>query len=168
MVDANLLAALAAVASAIIAIVALYSEIRRSSFSLGVDILLRLNDRFDSSDMVETRRKVAVACLNKSWDEVDVDDVLDFFEEVGFLSRRHGIDDEVVWHEFYWRLHRYYVIAKSYIDQTRKDDPTIWEDLFHLHQRLMTIEKHKGGSDTSMELTEKQIMDFLTEESKLT
>lgn len=118
---ANTVAAQAAIVLAAISIVALYSGIRRAKFLVVVDLILRLDERFNRTEMVNSRRKAARSAFVDNWD--DVEDVLDFFEEFAFIAKRHAVDDEVIWHEFYWWIHRYFVAARPHIEETWKDDP---------------------------------------------
>jgi len=162
--DYNALSAWAAVTASLIAIIALIIESRRTRFQVGVDIFLKFNDRFFENEAMKiVRRKAANGILTGKNEEVD--DVLDFFEEIGLLLKRKAIDEKFVWHSFYHWVHRYYFLTKSYVDTVRKDDDTIWEDFVWLHDRISNYEKKRRNcSDQDLDLEESDLKEFLQDE----
>ena len=103
------LAAFAALGTAIVA----FLQIRMSRQSISVDVLLRLDAHFNSPDMKAIRRKAASFLLQRFQSHVllpddqhkcrvALDDLLDFFEGIAFLSLRKGTPDpESVWCFFF-------------------------------------------------------------------
>ena len=164
MFDYNAIIALAAVVAAVVAVYATWTESRRSYFALGIDLLFKLEVNFDDDKMRTTRRAAAEALLRDE-DKGDVDDVLDFFEMVGMLLRRGALDDFMVWHNFFYWIHGYYLSNSDYIAESRSVDPTIWADLVELYKRMASIEKkERQCSDQQLQLTEKELTEFLEEE----
>ena len=104
MLDYSALAAWAAVVAAAVAVYAIWAESRRSRFALGIDLFLRLEADFRNDRML-TARRVASKAL-RSENPSDADDVLDFFEMIGLLVRRGALDKHVVWHNFFYWIHR--------------------------------------------------------------
>jgi hypothetical protein len=92
---------LVGIATILLAAVAGYQAwlLRNSAMA---DIILKLDDRFNNT-LLPKRRKAAQA-LKRGPDEhdADIEDVLDFFETLGLLVRRHALDREVVWHTFFY------------------------------------------------------------------
>lgn len=82
--DYNGLTAWAAVATAWVAALALWTQLRSSRFAQGLDLLLRMDERFNSGDMLLARQRAAKGILEGT--DVHVDVVLDFFE----MIRRMG------------------------------------------------------------------------------
>ncbi|MFA6164479.1 MAG: hypothetical protein WC685_13750 [Methylobacter sp.] len=164
MFDYNALTAWAAVAASAVAVYAIWAESKRSRFALGIDIFLKLDANFGEDKMRTTRRAAAEALLRDE-DKGDVDDVLDFFEMVGMLVRRGVLDDYMVWHNFFYWIHGYYLSNSDYIAESRSVDPTIWADLVKLYRRMVSIEKkERQCSDQQLQLTEDKLTEFLEEE----
>ncbi len=123
------LAAFAALGTAIAA----FLQIRMSRQSIGVDVLLRLDAHFNSPDMKAVRRKAASFLLWQRFNphlvlpdtenkcRVALDDLLDFFEGIAFLSLRKGTPDpESVWCFFFGYIDYYLHAAKEHIQQAKK------------------------------------------------
>ena len=84
-----------------VSIIALWTQIRRSRFTQGVDLILKLENRFEGNLIKSARKRAAKAILNnRKSPGGDVDDVLDFFEMVGLFYRRHALDEDMVWCTF--------------------------------------------------------------------
>ena len=166
MLDYSALAAWAAVVAAAVAVYAIWAESRRSRFALGIDLFLRLEADFRNDRML-TARRVASKAL-RSENPSDADDVLDFFEMIGLLVRRGALDKHVVWHNFFYWIHRYYLLAQDYITAVQSEDPTIWADLMELHRCLVLIEKkERRCPDSKLQLSEAELTEFLKEEMEV-
>jgi len=150
------LAAFAALGTAIAA----FLQIRMSRQSISVDVLLRLDAHFNSPDMKAVRRKAASFLLWQRFNphlvlpdtqnkcRVALDDLLDFFEGIAFLSLRKGTPDpESVWCFFFGYIDYYLHAAKEHIQQAKKDDPMQWQELIRFHDQLISIERkhHRKG-----------------------
>jgi len=161
-IDYNVLAAWSALTAAVIAIVALWIESRRSRFSLGIDLLLKLDHNFKTERMCTARQTVAKAYqMNKS--ENDIDEILDFFEMIGLLTHRGALSDILVWHNFFYWIHGYYLLSRDYIKAAQSEDPTVWQNLVSLHKRLVAIEKRERRcTDSQLQLTKEELTEFLT------
>lgn len=167
-IDYNLIATWIALVSALVAIVGLWSQSRQSSFALSVDLLLKFNDRFKSEEMRKIRKATAISILDKNNSEI-YDDVLEFFEMIGLLTRRGALDEKMVWHTFYYWIDGYWHSANKYITTDMKKDPTLWQDFSYLHKRVTAIEnRERGCSDSEKKSSlEDSLNDFLREESIL-
>ncbi len=160
-IDYSALAAWSAVVAAMTAVIALLQQSKRARFALGIDLLLKLNANWDS--MRPARRAAAKALSEKPSSRID--EVLDFFEMIALLMHRGAIDETMVWHSFFYWVHRYCVLASDYIATVRRTDATIWEDLGRLHQRLIGVEKRRRRcSDSDMLLSPEDIREFLAYE----
>lgn len=156
--------AIATIAIAMGSIFAVTSQNNQSRIALGVDLVLRLDDRFNSAQFRQLRRNAASSLLKKS--SAPPDEVLDFFETIGMLVRRGVLDEEVVWHTFFYWVNGYWYAAHDYIKS--KNDPTFYEDMRYLHERLVALEKHKYNSpESEIQPSEPELKDFLIEESNL-
>ncbi len=163
-IDYNAVAAGAAVVASVAAIVGLILESRRSRFSVGLDAMMKQDEIWSSDRMTQARKAAALALRdNKPSDEID--DVLDFFEFLGYLVRRRGVDEFLVWHSYFYWLHRYKTLAAGYIATYQQRDPTVWVDMLALHKKMVEIEKHeRGGSDAGLLLSPEDTQKFFKEE----
>ena len=89
-VDYNAVIAWATLIGVVVAIWAVIAENKRSRFALGVDLIMKLDDRFNSDKMRKSRRSAAISLLNGT--NNDATEVLDFFETIGYFIRRGAID----------------------------------------------------------------------------
>ena len=141
-------------------------QIRTAKFVSGVDVLLRMEDEFQGEKMLIERKSAASVLLKKpNSTPEDMDDLLDFFESLGLLTRRGALDKEMVWNNFFYWAHRYWIAAEDYIAEKQKKDPTEWENFTKLEKDLIKIEK-KHGSTYNLKLTKNSpdIKTFLEEE----
>lgn len=165
---ADTLAAWGAVAAALIAAVALLVESRRSRFALGVELLLKMDERFSSPEMIGLRRKAAVSLQAKAYD--DVEEILDFFEMIGLLVRKGALDEEMVWNTFSYWIHRYFQCAKSHIEEARQIDRTTWENLVDLNRMILVTEareRARFGQPFDANLPNEKVQQFLGDEATL-
>jgi hypothetical protein len=154
----------AALSAAVAALVAAF-QLWQFRFAHGVDLIFNLEDRFDAPDLVNARKLAAKALQNHSSTE-EIDTILDYFETLGILVRRHVVDDELAWNSFsHWVL-RYAVLTKDHIEARRKteSDDTYWKDFEFLVKRLTKIEKKKRHLKFPPSYSEKQLDRFLKEE----
>jgi hypothetical protein len=162
-IDYNAVSAYAAVAASLIAVVALLAESRRSRFSTGLDAMMKLDDTWSGDRMRQARNAAALALRDGPSDQID--DVLDFFEFLGYLVRRHAVDEFLVWHSYFYWLHRYRTLAAGYIATQQQRYPTVWVDMLALHKKLVGIEKRESGcSDPGLVLSPEDANRFIAEE----
>lgn len=168
----------AALATAIGAVIALWVEGRRSRYSHGIDLLMKLIDRFGGDDLLETRRSLAVICLRggppvytgvATETDAHIRQILDHFELVGMLLAKGKLDADMVYSEYFGPLNMYYTLLSSYIPQCRDiyEDTSIWEDVDWLYARLGRIERMYLGKRGCIAPSGSVLMDFFTEEAHL-
>jgi hypothetical protein len=134
-------ALIAALATSVAAIIAAY-QVLLSRLTLRADLILRLDERFESSEFLNKRRAAAQA-LRTQTDLETVDEVLDFFEGLALLVRRKAVDEELAWHYFFYWLHGYWLYAHDYVRQKQGNDPALFAELPSFHERLLAIETRK-------------------------
>jgi hypothetical protein len=123
----------------IVAFAAMIWQARQTHASSSVDNMWRFLDEWDTPQMQQVRAK-ACRSLKARGDGDDIADLLNFFEELGFLVHQGALDSNTAWAMFsdwalpYWRAAGYYVK----VDQDR--DPTYWENFEHLNKTLLDIE----------------------------
>jgi len=75
--------------------------------------------------------------------------ILGFFENMGHLVRRGGLDKEMIWNKFGWYIVRYY-LALTYKNNLIEDirrkeaDPTLWEEWEWLNHEMLKIYQRRG------------------------
>ena len=157
---------------------AFYFQNRHNRFALGIDLLLKLDDQFDTPMMRASRRKASTYLKEKqrihNGSDVSIDDlehsldaVLDFFDQVGYFLKRGALERGAVWSAFYHQVHHWYSNAEEYITSQRQRDATIWENFKYLDTQLVAEQmRHKRTNlDPSIKLSKEDLLDFLRNES---
>jgi hypothetical protein len=82
-----------------------------------------------------------------------VDDVLDFFETVAFLTKRRCIDPSRVlkvkttYQTFFWPMANYWVLHRDHILSAQREERSVWREYSNLMQRLLAQEKEPSLED---------------------
>ncbi len=164
MIPLEVAVALSSVAGMVIALVALVLELRNQRFSMGVDLILRLAEQYDSKEM-RKRRKSAAGSLRDEKPNQQLDDVLNFFEMVAYLVKKQAISPNLVWHKFDYWIRGWWFSSLDYIRRTQKEDPSMWKDLAELRETVSKIDSKESGSSVSGTiLSGDKIRDFLGQE----
>lgn len=112
--------------------------------TLQANTLLQLTDKFDSPEFQGKQKKAAQACLANLATKnpgVDVDDVLDFFEDLAFMVTNGALDERMMWHGFHHWVRVYYQASEQYIISRRREEPAVWYGLCEIYPRLNALEK---------------------------
>lgn len=170
------LTSIATIALVLVTAIAFYCQSRQNRFALGIDLLLKLDDRFN---MMRASRQNAATYLKEKQGirtgidvsikdlEHDLDEVLDFFDQLGYFLKRGALERGAVWSMFYDQVHHWYCNAEEYITSQRQIDTTIWENFEYLNAQLVDEQmRHKRNNlDPSIKLSEKDLVNFLNNES---
>jgi Domain of unknown function (DUF4760) len=141
--------AIASLALALVAAVALWVESRRHRFAQSVDLVMKLEERFNSAECRKLRNLAAKCLRDKLYKDAenpckeDADEVLDFFETVSYLLESGALDERIVWHTFYHWIMGYYQAAEEYIKMKREKESTVWEDFVKLARRMAALEPYQ-------------------------
>jgi len=123
---------------------------------------LRFQTKFDQMG----RQRLAAATLlrdkrellsdvKKNQKELEgIDDVLDFFEDMGFYIQGDYLTPEVAHHQFYHWLRGYYLSARAYIDAWQTIESARWKNVEKLYKATNEIE-----FDHPRHITEEQFND---------
>jgi len=83
----------------------------------------RFDDRFYGNEIMDARFRAAKALkdnpgrIERTDAELEeIDDLLDFLEDLGFYQRGDQISPEVAHHHFYYWIRAYYLAARDYIE----------------------------------------------------
>lgn len=129
-----------------------------------MDRLMRLEDRFEGERMCSFRMAAAKSLQVGRFEDGQA--VLDFFEMIGFYTRRNALDLEAVWVSFSWWERRYFEAMAPLIEKRRKRDATLWCDLVWLDSGIQAMQKKKNSGQAEL-LSEENIADFLENEATL-
>jgi hypothetical protein len=151
---------------ATVGLIGLWYQARRARYTLSIDLVLKLSDRFDSPEMRATRVRAAQALLRAPTEgNTAVDDVLNFFEELGFLVDRRAVDAEAAWEFFYYWVARYYHATLEYLQTMEAEQPAEAEAYRHFHRlygQLEPIERDRLNEEGQqwVPLSNERIEDF--------
>lgn len=180
--DYDALTAWTGLGTALVAIWALRSESLRHRFSTSIDLVMRLEDQFATERMYRNRRRAACAIRAGSLDDAvnEIDEIIDFFEGVGFLVENGALDKRAAWTCFFSYMYRFCHLVGEYIDRERRRDPTLWQGFIDLYRVLHAIEQKdrhrqwrlKPGTvftcrKLPRDLNKKDLEQFLIEEASL-
>jgi hypothetical protein len=127
-------------------------------------------------DEMYPKRKKAAESLRRKHDSdrknidpsinelVDVDDVLDFFEDIGFYVKGGQISAEVAHHHFYHWIRGYWKASRDYIESRQQLESTIWSHIGELFDTTWDIESSYTNRSKEQEL-EDDVLTFLNEEA---
>lgn len=151
------------------------NELARLSFE--VDMMLKLEDRWESPIFLDTKRKAANYVKEHFFTddgellEVDhldenAERLLGFFEQLGDFVKQGFVRAESVWHRFGFRLRQYWVLYRPAIEKVREDvkDPTIFEDFERLDALMSDLDRRHGIGDEV--ITNQQLRRTVEAESK--
>jgi hypothetical protein len=165
-IDYNAIIAGTAVLASLTAIYAIWAESRRSTYSLGVNLLFKMNDEFAQPEF-KIKRKAAVKFLLKNesdfntWTCIELDDILDFFQIIASLTYKGILDKNLVWEFYSYWFEFYYTCTKEYISFCNITSQGSWEDLEWLHKTLTRITVRDSRKSYSPP-TPEEIIDFLS------
>ena len=175
-IDYNMVTALMAIVSSLVAIYAVVNEGRRSGFSLRMDLLFKINDQFNHPDFTQKRKNAAKFILKlkdkqnySKWSSSDLDDILDLFQAVSSLTERGALDKDILWEYYSYWLLNYYEVSKEYIAFIQKEYPQTWESVEWLYKVFVKLE-NKEYKVTKRKYTvrsQTELIEFLVDESKL-
>jgi len=150
----------------VLTLVYLRSQIKGAREVSGAEFLLRLNDRYNSKEMVKNRRDLAKV-LAEGMRKEPPSAVLDFFETVGLLMREELLKVELVWQYFGWPTLHYWQAVKKWVNEFRQQerDQTIYAEFEYLSGEMMKVEQRRRGFPLDLE---KETASFLEYESSLT
>lgn len=120
-----------------------WAQIKANRNVSGLQILLRLEDKYDK-DLLEVRSRLSMQ-LHSLGVPVpqDAEEVLDFFETLGHLSKRKLIDQKLVQNTFSIPIRCYLIALETYIQSLRQryNDITIYDQAEWLYRSILKKER---------------------------
>lgn len=163
--DWAMVSAWAAMTTAVGAIVAIWLQNRHARITRSLDLLIRLDGKFDSDRMRELRRKTAQGFLEDKF----VDEgyyVLDFFEEAGLLLRMGAIHQEILFESFYHSPLAYWFTARKHILEMRRTNKELYDNFEYLAERDLEYAQKKTGESSKKMENEAYWKDFISRETQ--
>jgi len=129
---------------------------------------------FDSSEWLDHRSRFAKMLLdNRTGIDPRRDTpVLEFFEELAYMTRRGVLDTGMVWNSFFWVIEHYYpavTAPPNLLEKARKESGsrTLYRELIWLHKELCIVCAREEGSAQYRPPTDDEIKQFLEDEVHL-
>lgn len=142
--------------------------------SLSADVFARLTEKWDSTSMRKRRKHLAQALLTKRPEEVEsrlVEDVINFFEDLGTMLRNKYLETETIWHAFSTSIRLYWAgCGEKYVTDMRDrfSDPTFYTEFEFLAKKMDSKEARKRRKKLSeVKLSTRAVTVYLNEESRL-
>jgi hypothetical protein len=140
-------------------------------------LALKYLDIFCDKELIESRQKACQHYLkHKDW-PLEIEDVLDVLDDLGFYVQTIHVSRDVLHQYFCWWVIGYVTLADDYIKTRRAGDsakgipadPTRWEHCKLLLHEIQAVEAVRlravGATDHKLDWTEAQKMRFLREEA---
>jgi hypothetical protein len=141
--------------------------------ALTADVFSRLNERWDSPAMRGRRKALAEALLAGKATDVPpnlIEDVIDFFEDLGVMVRKKWVDSDSVWGSFCTAIRHYWkACGETYVTDLRQEhrDNTFFDQFEFLTREMDKVElKRRHATPAEIALTSDNVQDFLKEEAK--
>ena len=169
-IDWSMVSAMAACVGVTVALVYYTKNLQLTRLSNSAKMIHDLVGNFNSREMREHRSRFASALLREA-PAIDLRrdaPVLDFFEEVGYMTRRKMLDRGMVWNSFFWWLEPYYLAAKAQIitARTNAEVPSLFIEIEWLFDRMCEVTKQEEGREYAAP-SEAYITEFLNDEAAL-
>ena len=153
----------------------------RALLSFEVEMMFKLEDRWESPTFLDRRRKAANYLKEHFFTDdgglLDVDHIgenvrgdtlnqLNFFEHLGNLVRQGVVRAETVWHTFGMHVRQYWALYRPALEKMREEskDPTLGEDFERLEALMADLDRQQGVGDGF--ITKQQLRRYVEAESK--
>jgi hypothetical protein len=149
----------------------------RLRLNLEVNLLHKLQDRYDSQIFIGRRSAVATYYLNNAFEgddmvgverlNEDAIDVCNFFEDVAYLQRIGALSAKSVWNGFGPDLQVHWHLCKRGIEKQREEsqNPTIYEEFEQLSRLIADMSRERGIPEPTPEMLSKMLRQALEEEA---
>jgi hypothetical protein len=148
-------------------------ESHHSQALLSIELLLKLEEQFNSDTLRKARAKVGSVAIRvlegRDVEEQDIrqmgvsiDEVLNLFEMLGLMVKQEKLDKQYAYFQFSYWLKPYYNFAHDYISATQEAKPQQWEHVSWIHAEFLKMEP-----SSSYPLSEEDLNHFFDSESKL-
>jgi len=155
-----------ALAGAVIAIVTLRAQTKSFKLTIGADLAMKLDERFNESSFLEARAHAAQAL--KSRESIkEAEDVFDFFDTIGLFVRLKALDPEIAHSLFFHWINLYWTTGKEYVADKQRTATLRWSDFGRLYDATRRIEEKRDPSSEDLNLKPERIAEYLDDEIAL-
>jgi hypothetical protein len=167
-----MVSAIVAIVAVIVALFFNWRNLKNTRLSNSARMVLDLVNIFNSPEMKKHRSQFARKLLeNRSSIDLRRDTpVLEFFEEIGYMTKRKVLDIGMVWNSFAWWLKPYYLAVIDEPDliqeaRNRAGAQSLFREIGWLYEKTCEVSKKEQGIlvPPSME----DIQEFLEAEKQL-
>jgi hypothetical protein len=128
----------------------------RSRLNLELDLLSRLGERFESPQLRRSRGAAGKYLLDNAFVDDDIVgaerlnravwDVVNFFEDLGYLQKIEALQPESVWNSFGVYAQAYWLLCKPGLEKLREEfeSPAMYEHFEYLCHLMADIERERG------------------------
>jgi hypothetical protein len=143
--------------------------------NLEVDLLLRLEDRYDGEHMQTIRRRAARyirdtffsdgSLLEVNTVNRDVLEVFNFYEDLGYFVTIGAVSPYTAWRSFGLGCFAHWALGKAAVakERERMKEPNFYQDWERLMEQLYELSR-RSGEEFHGEFTEEQLMEYIEEE----
>jgi hypothetical protein len=167
----NVVAAFAVCGALLMLALQAFFEYKRRTYDPA--LIMTFDDRFNTPEMKSARAKAARILLEHrgrmrelGTELAYVDDVLDFFEDLGFYIEGHHLTPEVTHHTFYYWIRGYHSAASEYVAVSQEGEPAAWDHFDKLFRITHEIEVERSKNRATRSLDEEEIKRFLSFEAE--
>jgi hypothetical protein len=150
-------------------------ENERARLSYEVDMMLKMEDRWESPTFLDIRSNAAkyvrAHFFTADGGLLDVEHLdgnalrlLGVFELLGDLVKQGVVGAEKVWHGFGWRARQYWALYRPAIEKIRQEyeDSTIFEDFERLDALMADLDRERGVGEVL--ISKQQLRQYVEEE----
>jgi hypothetical protein len=164
--DPTTLTAIATWVLVISTIVLLWWQTRQARELNSAQSVMQLRERFDAPHLRRARKLLAKRLLHNEHDDITNLEVVAFFELVGTLTHRKVLEDDLIWEAFGSWVTAYWWALRHPVDmigggRTTFKDPLIFHEFEWLEQRVLWMDRRRGGpppTDADRELESRNIL----------
>lgn len=164
-IDSNFIIAVTSIVALVIAVLTFVVQNTRTKFTVGIEMLMKLDEQYNGTRMKLARHTAANEHLHGN---TDLSEILDFFEFIGLMVEKDVVEAEFIYCIFFNDIISYCALARDQIIEARTEDATVWENVAQLDARMQEIEKAKRNCrDEDVIPDTDDLRAFLTAESNL-
>ncbi len=159
----------------VLLIIQTWAEYRKRTYE--PTLAFKLGEIFESEEMIAARSIAAqflqtnhVRLSDPGLSCLDLDDVFDFFESVGFYMNGDQISPEAAHHWYHYWVRGYYSAGQEYLRarQYKDKEPTQWKFIKKLLDATNEIERKMNKEHYQDIIKDEKLKKFLSDEIELT
>jgi hypothetical protein len=162
LLDPNWWLVVFALVAVIVAIWTQYNQTHSFKLTIGADLAMKLDERFNEHDFLKIR-VVAAKALRTNSDVKRAEDIFDFFDTVGLFVRLGALDPRIAHSLFFYWINLYWRAGEKYIKAEQQKAKLRWDEFAKLYAVTRRFEENRDPSSENLsptpELTAAQLDD---------